>query len=148
MSWDVIHYPIGNDSVGVIKDYKISTIVNLILPLLQALFSILLINKSNLISDFVVPNNLRSKLVSKVDEKIFCLMMVTFIAILSLYKSLPFFSSIMSTLIVLKENVLLFNYGSKVKLLSDCLSFFILLICGVICYFFRFELVRNILNKK
>lgn len=134
--WDSWKYTAHNDPLKLMINYKSASLVGLLIPILLFLFALLIIFKSEKITNFLLRkeeplNNARlndlSITVLNFSIKIF--------GFFSLLSSIPYVSDLLSNYWVMRENLKLYDNTGKIKLASSGISIVLYVCIGLILIF-------------
>ncbi len=131
--WNTMNHNNQNDSLGMMVNIKSASIVSMVIPTLLFLFSLLIIFKSQNISNYLLekdePLAIEHSDSLSITVLNFCIKMFGFFAILS---SIPYLADLLSIYWVMRENLKFYDDPSKIKYASSAISAVLYIIIGLV----------------
>ena len=147
MFWDAWKYTTQNDPLRLMINYKIVSLVGLFIPILLFFFSLLIIFKSEKISNFLLKregtiNNTHWDIlpttVLNISIKIF--------GFFSLLTAIPYVSDLLSNYWVMREDLKLYDLTAKIKLASFAISVLLYVCIGFILILYSSVIADRLLK--
>jgi hypothetical protein len=146
--WDSWKYTPQADPLKLMVNYKIASLVGIIIPVLLFLFSLLIIVKSEKIAAFLLkkelPNNASSDNLS-ITALNFSIKIFGFFSVLS---SIPYVSDLLSSYWVMRENLKFYDNTGKIKLASSGISAVLYVCIGLLLIFYSSGIADKLLKTK
>ncbi len=147
MFWNAWQYHGQNDPVRITISYKTASLIGLLIPILLFFFSLLIIFKSERISDFLLKrdgsiNNESWEFlpapVLNISIKIF--------GFFSLITAIPYVSDLLSNYWVMRKDLRLYELAAKIKLASFGISALLYVCIGLILIFYSSVIADRLLK--
>jgi len=147
MFWGAWKYTTQNDPLRIMINYKTASLIGLLIPILLFFFSLLIIFKSEKISNFLLKregsiNNTHWDILPtsalNISIKIF--------GFFSLLTAIPFVSDLLSNYWVMREDLKLYDVTGKIKLASFGISVLLYVCIGVILIFYSSVIADKLLK--
>ena len=147
MFWNAWQYNDQNDPLRIMINYKTASLVGLLIPILLFFFSLLIVFKSEKISNFLLKregtsNNIYGDIlpttVLNISIKIF--------GFFSLLTAIPYVSDLLSNYWVMKEDLKLYELSAKIKLASFAISVLLYVCIGLILIFYSSVIADRLLK--
>jgi len=145
--WDAWKYTTQNDPLKLMVNYKTASLVGLFIPILLFLFALLIIFKSEKITNLLLRkedllNNARLSDFS-VTALNFSIKIFGFFSLLS---SIPYVSDLLSNYLVMRENLKLYDNTGKIKLASSGISAILYISVGLMLIFYSSVIANRLLK--
>ncbi len=137
MFWNAWQYNTQNDPLSIMINYKTASIVGLLIPILLFFFSLLIIFKSEKISNFLLKregsvNNTYGDILPTTALNI----SIKIFGFFSILAAIPYVSDLLSNYWVMREDLKLYERAAKIKLASFAISVLLYVCIGLILIFY------------
>ena len=121
MFWNAMQYSRQNDPLSTMISYRAASLVGLLIPLLLFFFSLLIIFKSEKISNFVLKRGDSVTTHADILPAAALNIPIKISGFFSLLTAVPYVSDLLSNYWVMKENLKLYELSAKIKLASSAI---------------------------
>ncbi len=147
MFWDAWKYTTQNDPLRLMINYKIVSLVGLFIPILLFFFSLLIIFKSEKISNFLLKremtiNNTHWDILPTTALNI----SIKIFGFFSLLTAIPYVSDLLSNYWVMRDDLKLYDLTAKIKLASFAISVLLYVCIGFILIFYSSVIADRLLK--
>jgi hypothetical protein len=147
--WDSWKYTTNNDPLKLMINYKSASLVGLLIPILLFLFAVLIIVKSEKITNFLLRKEEPLNNAGLNDVSItFLNFSIKIFGFFSLLSSIPYVSDLLSNYWVMRENLKLYDNTGKIKLASSGISIVLYVCIGLILIFYSRGIAHKLLRTE
>jgi hypothetical protein len=146
MFWNAGQYNRQNDPFGTTISYRTISLIGLLIPFLLFFFSLLIIYKSEKISNFVFKRGDSVTTHADILPGTALNISIKIFGFFSLLTAIPYVSDLLSNYWVMKENLRLYELSAKIKLASSAISFLLYVCIGLILIFYSSAITDRLLK--
>ena len=149
LTWDVWHQAAEHDTLRIMVNYKVASIVSMLIPILLFVIALLLVLKSEYIVRFFCSREDLSSDVTSTDGLPMNAMNISIkiFGLFSVLSAVPHLSKLLSRYWIMRENLKLYDNLGKIELASSAISTVLYVGVGLLLIFSSSVLAKKLLAR-
>jgi hypothetical protein len=136
ITWDAWKFAPEDDSLGIIANYKIASIVSILIPILVFTISVIIVFKSKAIINFIMKRESEQSFTVSEPFSINALdISVRLFGFFSILLAIPHLSSLLSRYLIMKDQIKLYQNTVKIELATSGIATILYVSVGLLLIF-------------
>ena len=147
LTWDAMKNADQNDSLGMMLNYKLASVLSVIIPILLVGIALIVIFKSEKIVTYLVKKDEITKPISSENNFNFAFdISIKIFGFFSLFSSVPYLSKLLSRYWIMKDNLKLYDNTGKIELASAGITAVIYIVAGLLLLVYSATLSERLMR--
>ncbi len=145
LTWNAWRYTDRDGAMGMMLNYKLASVLSVIIPLLLFILALLIILNSEKIVNLLIKKDASTDKDTSSHLAVIALdLSIKIFGVFSLFSSVPYFSKLLSRYWIMKENLRLYDNTGKIELASSGTTAVVYLVAGFLLLFYSDPLSKKI----
>lgn len=148
LTWDAMKNVDQNDAFGMILNFKLASLLSVIIPILLFVLAMIVIFKSEKIVTFLVKKDEILNPTASDNHFTFALnISIKIFGFFSLFSSVPYLSKLLSRYWIMKDNLKLYDNTGKIELASAGITAVIYIVTGILLLLYSTPLSEKLMRN-